>query len=126
MWYKLDSNNNPIPCSSVNEYQEWYKIHGDTVAKSNFLDASGKQIIVSTVFLGLDHSYNSKVPVLWETMIFGGEHDQYQRRYTNFYDSLEGHNESIDLACSKTVLKDEPVDVMALFKKVLKDIKNTN
>lgn len=35
---------------------------------------------VSTVFLGLDHSFGNGSPVLWETMIFGGPLDQEQER----------------------------------------------
>ena len=54
-------------------------------------------IFVSTVFLGLDHAWNSDVPVLWETMIFGGEHDQYQERYTSHEDALEGHKKALTL-----------------------------
>ena len=36
---------------------------------------------VSTVFLGLNHNFDPDgPPILWETMIFGGVHDQYQDR----------------------------------------------
>lgn len=48
---------------------------------------------VSTVFLGLDHSFGGKEPVLWETMILGGEHDMEQQRYTSVQDALAGHRE---------------------------------
>jgi hypothetical protein len=50
------------------------------------------------VFLGLDHSWTpGGKPVLWETMIFGGEHDQYQERYTSHKDALEGHEKALTL-----------------------------
>lgn len=36
---------------------------------------------VSTVFLGLDHNWRPDgPPILWETMVFGGPHDQEQWR----------------------------------------------
>lgn len=39
---------------------------------------------VSTVFLGIDHRFGGDgPPVLFETMIFGGPLDQYQRRCTS-------------------------------------------
>lgn len=39
------------------------------------------KVKVSTVFLGLNHRFSSKgPPILWETMVFGGKYDQYQRR----------------------------------------------
>jgi hypothetical protein len=53
---------------------------------------------VSTVFLGLDHNYSFEgPPVLWETMIFGGEHDSYQTRYTSKDDAVKGHEEALRL-----------------------------
>ena len=46
---------------------------------------------VSTVFLGLDHSFGGPVPVLWETMVFGGVLDGEQYRYTSVADARAGH-----------------------------------
>lgn len=47
---------------------------------------------VSTVFLGLDHSYGKGPPILWETMVFGGSmRDEYMERYTSEQEALEGH-----------------------------------
>ncbi len=51
-------------------------------------------LFVSTVFLGIDHSWGNGPSVLWETMIFGNaddERDQYQERYTSEEDALRGH-----------------------------------
>lgn len=58
---------------------------------------------VSTVFLGLDHSYARftgapHAPVLWETMIFGGPHDQYQDRYTSHAAAVAGHAKAVRIA----------------------------
>lgn len=53
---------------------------------------------VSTVFLGLDHSFGGSVPVLWETMIFGGEHDGYQDRYTSHDAAMIGHEKAKRIA----------------------------
>ena len=36
-------------------------------------------------------------PILWETMIFGGEHNEYQGRYTTYEDAIEGHKKAIEL-----------------------------
>lgn len=48
-------------------------------------------IDVSTVFLGLNHQYGDGPPLLFETMIFGGEHDQYQERYSTWGEAEAGH-----------------------------------
>lgn len=48
---------------------------------------------ISTVFLQLDHNWDPDgEPVLFESMIFRGKHDQYQRRYHTYDEALEGHN----------------------------------
>lgn len=54
---------------------------------------------VSIVFLGLDHGFDFKgPPILFETMIFGGEHDQYQDRYATRDEALAGHAKALALA----------------------------
>lgn len=56
-------------------------------------------IVVSTVFLALDHSWDGGPPVLYETMIFGGPLDQsYQRRYHTRADAIIGHDAAVYLA----------------------------
>lgn len=52
-------------------------------------------ITVSTVHLGLDHRYGDGPPLIFETMIFGGEHDQDCRRYATEEDAMRGHLEAL-------------------------------
>lgn len=55
---------------------------------------------ISTVFLFLDHglsfgraeSDDEHIPILFESMIFGGPHEDYQRRYSTYDEALQGHN----------------------------------
>lgn len=54
---------------------------------------------ISTVFLWIDHAFRKfGSPVLWETMIFGGPHDQYQERYTSREDAIKGHEKALRIA----------------------------
>jgi hypothetical protein len=53
---------------------------------------------VSTVFLGLDHSWDAGPPILWETMIFGGKEDGYQERFSSREDAVAGHAKALQLA----------------------------
>jgi len=46
---------------------------------------------VSTVFLGMDHQWGNGPPLLFETMVFGGEHDGMMDRYTTWDEAVEGH-----------------------------------
>lgn len=50
---------------------------------------------VSTVWLGLDHSFTGTPPLVFETLIFGGEHDQYMRRYSTKDQARAGHDEIV-------------------------------
>jgi len=53
----------------------------------------GEEVRVSTVFLHMDHSFNGGPPLLFETMVFGGLHDNHQVRYTSWEEAEIGHNE---------------------------------
>lgn len=46
---------------------------------------------VSTVFLGIDHNWGDGPPVLFETMVFGGDHDQWTDRYRTWDEAEAGH-----------------------------------
>jgi hypothetical protein len=70
---------------------------------------------VSTVFLGLDHQWGKGPPLLWETMIFGGEHDDYTDRYASHDEAIAGHARAVALvrgtdceACGADVSAHEP------------------
>lgn len=92
-WYILDNNNKPVAKPFL-EASQWLKDNDNRrIVKRDEIGG----ILVSTVFLGLDHAWDSDIPVLWETMIFGGEHDQYQERYTSYEDALEGHKKVLTL-----------------------------
>ena len=51
---------------------------------------------ISTVFLGLDHSFGHGPPLLFETMVFGGPMDQEQARYTTWEEAETGHKAMVD------------------------------
>lgn len=77
----------PVRCDSVMEWAEWFHKANRKVATDTVGD-----VTVSTVFLALDHNYGSDgSPVLFETMVFGGVHDQMCRRYSTWDEAAEGH-----------------------------------
>lgn len=48
---------------------------------------------ISTVWLGLDHNFSGEgPPLIFETMVFGGRHDQEQQRYATEQAALFGHS----------------------------------
>jgi hypothetical protein len=48
---------------------------------------------VSTVFLGIDHSFEAGPPLLFETMVFGGPLDQEQDRCSTWEQAQRMHND---------------------------------
>jgi len=97
MWYILDKDNKPIR-SNIISYSKWEsKNPGIKGVKQDYIG----DIYISTVFLGLDHSYDGGKPLLWETMVFNGEDDMYQERYTCYEDAVEGHERVLELVKSK-------------------------
>ena len=51
---------------------------------------------VSTVWLGIDHGWRAGgPPIIFETMIFGGEHNQERTRYATEAEAIEGHNRTV-------------------------------
>lgn len=95
MYYLLDENKEPYPVDMM-EVIRLYEDLEMKIVKQDKID----DVFVSTVFLGMDHSFSNKPghqPVLWETMIFGGEHSDYQERYTSHHDALEGHQRALEL-----------------------------
>lgn len=59
-------------------------------------------IYVSTVFLGINHSFLDSLPVLFETMVFGGEHNHYQERYYTYKQAIHGHNTAVKMVRRST------------------------
>jgi len=77
----------------------------DMTAYLNWLETGTRHIektryggvLVSTVFLGLDHSFGHGAPLLFETMIFGGTHDEYQERCSTYEEAEVMHEKACEL-----------------------------
>lgn len=61
---------------------------GDRRVGSDYLCGG---VHVSTVFLGLDHGWGTVKPVLFETMVFGGDADGETHRYCTWAEAERGH-----------------------------------
>lgn len=97
MWYILDDNNIPI-ASTATDFIIWEeKFPEKRIVKQDIIE----DICISTVFLGLNHSYNT--PLWWETMIFGGENDMYQERYSTYEKAFAGHEIALNLVKKQVV-----------------------
>jgi len=83
----------PVPVDDILIWGKWFQTADCHVAKTTI----SEKINVSTVFLGLDHSFGNGPPLLFETMIFGGEHDQYQDRYETWEQAEAGHKKAVQM-----------------------------
>jgi hypothetical protein len=55
-----------------------------------------RDIEISTIFLGMNHNFLSNgPPLLFETMIFGGEFDSCQWRYATIKQARRGHRRCV-------------------------------
>lgn len=98
LYYTLDENKNPVP---VDMWEYAMKHQQVTHVAKDVLEIDGVSVRVSTVFLGLNHAWGEDMPpILFETMIFGGEHDQYQERYNTWDEAVEGHKRAMELVLS--------------------------
>jgi hypothetical protein len=95
--YILNSDGEPERCDDdLERWAIWFEFADRSVLQDRY-----NTLLVSTIFLSLDHSFSrSGPPVLWETMVFDERDDghrtaleDYTRRYTSKLDALEGHRE---------------------------------
>jgi hypothetical protein len=93
--YILNHQGEPEPCPDLLKWGLWFESAERRVCADldEGNEQDGTRVYVSTVFLGLDHSFGDGPPVLWETMVFGGVLDGEQRRYTSLEAALEGHQD---------------------------------
>lgn len=63
---------------------------------------------VSTVFLGIDHSFgDDDEPILFETMVFGGDHNESCYRYATKKEALIGHGNIVKMVLGRNVLTEK-------------------
>jgi len=59
---------------------------------------------VSTVFLGMDHSFGGSTPILFETMVFGSKkYEGYEKRYSTWHEAEIGHQTAIREVSNETL-----------------------
>lgn len=100
-FYLLDENHNPYSC----DYTEW--ILKCSQQKRIALD-NINGCLISTVFLGIDHSFMSITPVLFEMMIFTNRHsmkfmDQREVRFTSYHKALAIHHQTFNAIKHKNI-----------------------
>ena len=97
--YILDGHT-PVPCDDLMKWGAWFERANRSVDTT-----SVGPMRVSTVFLGLDHSFGSGAPILFETMIFGMGDDEYQTRCSTWEEAEKMHRAAVDVATQRERLR---------------------
>ena len=100
--YILDDDHNAVPVD-LRTWGRWLdNIQNRIVAQ----DWPRKDVMVSTVFLGIDHSLGGEgPPLLFETMVFRGPDGGEEERYATWAEAEAGHKAKL-----KAVIEEAPND----------------
>jgi hypothetical protein len=91
----LDRDGEPIPVVVASDLlaDDEY-----TVVKQDVFMYEVEPVMVSTVWLGLDHNWwPDRPPMIFETMIFGGKLNHELWRYSTEEQALAGHEDTVKL-----------------------------
>lgn len=107
MFY-ISEGKTPVPCLDPTKWNHWmhkekpehiaYDEVGTIIQRLRRKMGLDTCIIISTVFLGLDHSHSAHgAPLLFETMVFNGAYDQYFERYATWEEAERGHKRAVGM-----------------------------
>lgn len=90
-WFAPDGS----PIETLEEWHELFKARTENTSNDSWWrrrTVISDEVEVSTVWLGLNHRlFGEGPPLIWETMIFGGEHDNDYWRYSSRQEALDDH-----------------------------------
>jgi hypothetical protein len=93
--YVLDSHE-PKPEPDHITWARWFETADRVVRQDHSV---GGKWFVSTVFLGIDHSFLEEQPILFETMVFaegGSAEEDACERYATWEEAERGHEELVE------------------------------
>ena len=98
----LNDANEVVAVDDVREWAAWFELNeGRRIVAQTSISPG---VRVSTVFLGINHSFIWGGRPLWfETMIFGGPHSDDQQRYETYLEAQLGHQEMVMRAKQPTL-----------------------
>jgi hypothetical protein len=99
MYYKLIGKE-VVKASSQIEWAKWHAESVSIISRTNICNI-GNVAEVSTVFLGLDHALGGSRPILFETMVFGGDLNGEMERYSTYDEAFEGHERMVERVLNK-------------------------
>ena len=108
MYYRLNGKN--IEKVSIEEFSMRSNSFSTQLFKSNF-----GEVDVSTIFMAMDHSFGDDgEPILFETMVFGGEYNDYQERYHTYDEAEEGHRRICEMVDKVAINRDKKLGELGI------------
>ena len=86
----LDASGLPLRCDDLMTWAKWHDTPQRIIARDEIGD-----VLVSTVFMGLDAGMGTRTPLFFETLVFRGEHNDMSDRYATRDEALAGHREIV-------------------------------
>ena len=91
----------PVREYDLMKWAIWFESADRQVDLTN-IDSLDGSIMISTVFLGLDHNFSGQgAPLLFETMIFGGPHNTEMVRTSSWKKAKAAHKYMVEVAKSE-------------------------
>lgn len=94
MRYAVLEGKKVVPTNDVILWARNFELNKRSIGYSEF-----DGVVVSTVFLGVNHGFGGE-DIWFETMIFGGGYDGYQKRYSTWEGAEAGHKIALAVAHS--------------------------
>jgi hypothetical protein len=117
MHYKLNKNKKVVPCS----FEKWAK-NFCNISKTRVAEFENDNILVSTVFLGLDHSFLEAEMHVFETMVFENGSEVDCERSATYQEALKIHDELVQKYSRRTKLQSilqKLLQVFPILRKIL-------
>jgi hypothetical protein len=88
-FFVMEDDHSIRPVGSMEEWCQWYE-----KAHCSIDWAGNAELYVSTIFLGLNRNwFGEGPPILFETMVFGGEYNELTFRYSTYDEAIAGHKD---------------------------------
>lgn len=106
--YILDESGNPVLEEDLLVWAQWIE-ENQAKTKSIVKQTDISESKVSTVFLGLDHSFGGETgPMIYETRVFGGSLADEMERYSTSEEALQGHDKMCERVRAESAQEETP------------------
>lgn len=103
-WYVLNDDKTVSPVEDIRTWAARLSLEDDSKRRVAFTDIN-EDVMVSTVFLGIDHNFfGDGPPILFETMVFGGKFNQHLWRCSTFAEALMQHEKACEIVQGNVAL----------------------